>query len=220
MEPQGSEYEDHLTQASAPLPLASFLASQAPGEELFWGLSQGARGPFHIHVDSTAWTNGTAISRLTVCTHCMNAPAKTQSVHGPGTGAPPLGIHAGSQPRRVPHFSLGTSWPSAQAPPLTASKLPVWSLRAQLSPALPARRPSAKDASPHSSPVGRGWPPPLSKRPPSCRRVFLLNSSRKMKGATWVHSRASLSGHPFWLGPLLAVGPCTPVFSLESWEYK
>lgn len=54
MEPQGNEYEHHLTQTSVSLPLASFLASQAPGEELFSGLSQGACGPFHIYVDSTA----------------------------------------------------------------------------------------------------------------------------------------------------------------------
>lgn len=44
------------------------------------------------------------------------------------------------------------------------------------------------------------------KCPPSCHRV-ILNSSQKMKGATWVHLGASLSGHPSWLGPLLAVGP-------------
>lgn len=54
MEPQGNQCENRLTQTSVPLPLASFLASQAPGEELFSGLSHGAHGPLHIHVDSTA----------------------------------------------------------------------------------------------------------------------------------------------------------------------
>lgn len=54
MERQGNQCENRLTQTSVPLPLASLLASQAPGEELFSGLSQGAQGPLHIHVDSTA----------------------------------------------------------------------------------------------------------------------------------------------------------------------
>ena len=128
MEPQGSEYEDHLTQTSAPLPLASFLASQAPGEELFWGLSHGARGPFHIHVDSTAWTNGTAISRLTVCTHCMNAPAKTQLVHGPWTEPLPLGYMPGpssdesrTSPGHVLALCSSTSSHCEQAPRLATA---------------------------------------------------------------------------------------------------
>ena len=49
-------------------------------------------------------------------------------------------------------------WPFAQAAPLTENTLPLWSLRAQLPPALPGRRPSSTDAPPHSSPGGQGSP--------------------------------------------------------------